>query len=48
MEGPKINIIIADDNKEFCGVLYDYLSSQDDIVVSCIAKDGIEAIRLIK
>ena len=48
MEGPKINIIIADDNKEFCNVLYDYLSNQDDIVVSGIAKNGVEAIRLIK
>ena len=48
MEGPKINIIIADDNKEFCDVLYDYLSNQDDIVISGRAKNGIEAIRLIK
>ncbi|MBU3180888.1 sporulation transcription factor Spo0A [Clostridium psychrophilum] len=48
MEGSKINIIIADDNEEFCDVLYDYLSIQDDIVVSGIAKNGIEAISLIK
>ena len=31
MEEPKINIIIADDNKEFCNILNDYLSKQKDI-----------------
>ncbi|MGK0467045.1 sporulation transcription factor Spo0A [Clostridium sp.] len=48
MQESKINIIIADDNKEFCDILNDYLSKQEDIVVTGIAQDGVEALRLIK
>ncbi|WP_291572868.1 sporulation transcription factor Spo0A [Clostridium sp. UBA4548] len=42
-----INVLIADDNKEFCNILNDYLLSQKDINVVAIAKDGIEALKLI-
>ncbi|MCB2288448.1 sporulation transcription factor Spo0A [Clostridium sp. CS001] len=48
MEENKISVLIADDNKEFCNILNDYLLSQRDIVVTGIAKDGIEALKLIK
>lgn len=48
MENSKISVIIADDNKEFCNILNDYLLNQRDIVVTGIAKDGIEAIKLIQ
>ena len=48
MEEPKINIIIADDNKEFCNILNDYLSVQKDIVVTGIAQNGVEALKLIE
>lgn len=48
MENKKINVIIADDNKEFCNILNDYLLNQRDIVVTGIAKDGIEALKLIQ
>jgi len=48
MEESKINIIIADDNKEFCNILNDYLLNQRDIVVTGIAKDGVEALKLIQ
>jgi len=48
MEVPKINIIIADDNKQFSTILNDYLSLEKDIVVSGIAGDGVEALKLIK
>jgi two-component system response regulator (stage 0 sporulation protein A) len=48
MEESKINIIIADDNKEFCNILNDYLLNQRDIVVVGIAKDGVEALKLIQ
>lgn len=48
MEEPKINIIIADDSKEFCNVLNAYLSEQKDIVVTGIAKNGVEALKLIE
>src|SRR3712207_5963298 len=48
MEDSKISVIIADDNKEFCNILHDYLLSQRDIVVTGIAKDGVEALQLIQ
>jgi two-component system response regulator (stage 0 sporulation protein A) len=43
----KIQIVIADDNKEFSDILYDYLSNQGDIEVVGTAKDGNEACDLI-
>ena len=48
MEDPKIKIVIADDNREFCNILNDYLLMQEDIVVTGIAENGIEALKLIK
>lgn len=39
----KIQIVIADDNKEFCDILYEYLSNQADIDIVGIAADGNEA-----
>ncbi len=48
MEDSKINIIIADDNKEFCNILNDYLLTQKDIVVTGIAENGLEALKLIE
>ena len=48
MEKTNINVIIADDNKEFCNILNDYLLNQRDIVVTGIAKDGVEALKLIQ
>ena len=37
----KIKIVLADDNKDFCKVLKEYLSNEDDIEILGIAKDGI-------
>ena len=48
MENSKISVLIADDNKEFCSILNDYLLNQKDIVVTAIAKDGREALELIE
>lgn len=48
MENSKISVLIADDNKEFCSILNDYLLNQRDIVVTGIAKDGLEALDLIQ
>lgn len=48
MENSKISVLIADDNKEFCSILNDYLLNQKDIVVTGIAKDGREALELIE
>ena len=44
----KISIIIADDNKEFCNVLNDYISTKNDIIVTGIAKNGVETLKLIE
>ena len=44
----KINIVIADNNKDFCNILNDYLITQDDMIISGIAGNGIEALELIK
>ncbi|MGL5615611.1 MAG: sporulation transcription factor Spo0A [Sarcina sp.] len=48
MNNSRISVLIADDNKEFCNILNDYLLNQRDIVVVGIAKDGIEALELIE
>jgi len=48
MENSNLNIVIADDNKEFCNILSDYISRQKDMIVSGIAENGVEAIKLIE
>ncbi|WP_425448584.1 sporulation transcription factor Spo0A [Dethiothermospora halolimnae] len=48
MENKKINVLIADDNKDFCSILSEYLTTQEDVEVVGIAKDGLEAIDLIE
>lgn len=47
MELEKVRILIADDNKDFCSVLSEYLDMQSDFEVIGIAKDGLEAMELI-
>jgi len=48
MKDSKINVIIVDDNKEFCNILYEYLSNQRYIVVTGVANNGIETLKLIE
>lgn len=43
----KIKVLIADDNKEFCNILNEYLSTQEDVEVVGIARDGLEALELL-
>jgi signal transduction histidine kinase len=43
----KIQVVIADDNKEFGDILYEYLNNQSDIEVTGMARDGNEACELI-
>lgn len=43
----RIKILIADDNKDFCDILYEYLSKQEDLEIIGVAKDGIEAIEIL-
>ena len=44
----KITVLIADDNQEFSRTLATYLRNQEDMEVVGIAKDGLEAVDLIK
>ena len=44
----KLNIIIVDKCKGFCDILNDYLLNQKDIVVTGIANDGVELLKLIQ
>jgi len=43
----KIQVVIADDNREFGDILSEYLSNQSDIQVVGVARDGIEAYDMI-
>lgn len=47
MVSKKIQVIIADDNREFGDILCEYLNSQSDIDVVGVARDGLEAFDLI-
>ncbi|MCX7710374.1 MAG: sporulation transcription factor Spo0A [Clostridia bacterium] len=47
MLSKKIQVVIADDNREFGDILCEYLNNQDDIEVVGIARDGLEAYDLI-
>ena len=42
----KIRVLLADDNKDFCDILAEYLNKQEDMEVVGIAYDGMEAIDL--
>ena len=44
----EINIIIVDNSKSFCDILNDYLLIQEDIKVTGIAHNGIDALKLIQ
>lgn len=43
----KIQVVIADDNREFGDILCEYLNNQSDIEVVGVARDGLEAYELI-
>lgn len=43
-----IKVLIADDNREFCELLKEYVTSQEDLVLSGLAYNGLEALELIE
>lgn len=43
----KIKVVIADDNRDFCKIVSQFITAQDEFEVVGIAKDGIEALSLI-
>jgi len=46
--GQVINLIIADDNPNLCGILQKYFQSQEDLNVVGVAHNGLEAMELIQ
>ncbi len=48
MQNNKISVLITDDNKDFCNILNDCLSMDKDMVVTGMAEDGLQAIKLIE
>jgi two-component system, response regulator, stage 0 sporulation protein A len=44
----RIEVVLADDNREFINLLSEYIADQDDMVVSGVAYNGNEVIRLIQ
>ena len=46
--GKKIKIIVADDNRNLCQMLQNYLQDQEDLVIVGIANNGLEAWELIQ
>jgi len=46
--GNGIKIIIADDNRNFCQMLQNYLQDQEDLVIVGVANNGLEAWELIQ
>ena len=43
----KMRVLIVDDNREFVGLLREYLEKQDDIEVAGVAYNGVEALEAI-
>lgn len=44
----KIKLVVADDNREFSKIVAQFISAQEEFEVVGIAKDGLEALRLIE
>lgn len=43
-----IKVLIADDNREFCDVLKEFINQQDDFALVGIAYNGLEALEIIQ
>lgn len=41
-------VVIADDNREFCELLKDFLQQQDELRITGVAYNGFEALEIIK
>lgn len=44
----KINVLIVDDNREFCEILHNYLTENEEFSVVGVAHNGLEALKLIQ
>ncbi|MZQ75973.1 MAG: sporulation transcription factor Spo0A [Peptoclostridium sp.] len=47
MRSSKVRVAIADDNREFCQIMIEYLSEQEEIEIIGVANDGMEAVELV-
>ncbi|NLK52666.1 MAG: response regulator, partial [Syntrophomonadaceae bacterium] len=43
-----VKVLIADDNREFCEILKEYLESQNDFELVGIANNGLETLDIIR
>lgn len=43
----KFSVLIADDNKDFCDIICEFLSKQKDMEIVGVANDGIQAVDMI-
>ncbi|MEG6615918.1 sporulation transcription factor Spo0A [Peptococcaceae bacterium 1198_IL3148] len=43
-----IKVLVADDNRDFCELLKEFIDSQEDLVLSGLAYNGLEALELIE
>ena len=48
MNEKKMRILMADDNREFCDAIINYLDKQPDMEVAGVAYDGLEAYQMIQ
>jgi len=44
----KIEVLLADDNREFTALLTDFIEEQEDMAISGVAYNGNEVIRFIE
>lgn len=48
MDRKKVKVLVADDNREFCELLKDYMSQQEDFILTGTAYNGLETLRQIE
>ncbi|MGI5911128.1 MAG: sporulation transcription factor Spo0A [Syntrophomonadaceae bacterium] len=48
IESNPIKVLLADDNREFCGIMKDYLSSQEDFEIAGICANGMEVLETLE
>src|SRR5699024_7685392 len=44
----KVRIVVADDNMEFCQIISQFISTQEEFEVVGTAKDGVEALEIVE
>ena len=47
-EASRIRVLIADDNREFCGILKDYFNNESDFEIIEVCNNGMEVIEVVE